>query len=89
MDGFGGMQNVFREKENDISEYNYENTNSKIYECVAIICHSGSYIGGHYFAFCKKNMDWYLCNDSTYKKVNLNLELINKLGYIMFYRQLE
>lgn len=72
-----------------ISEYNYENTNTNIYECIAIICHSGSYFGGHYFAFCKRNDDWYLCNDSTYKKINLNLEIVNTLGYIMFYRQLE
>ena len=71
-----------------INNYNYENTESKLYECIGIICHSGSYIGGHYFSFCKNNNNWYLCNDSTYKKINLKLDLINKLSYIIFYRRI-
>jgi ubiquitin carboxyl-terminal hydrolase 8 len=72
-----------------ISENNYENTSSKKYECVGIICHTGCYLGGHYFSFCKKNNDWYLCNDSTYKKVILNTELVNKHAYILFYEIIE
>ena len=72
-----------------ISINNYENTSSKKYECISIICHTGSYIGGHYFSFCKKEHNWYLCNDSTYKKVNLNVDLINKYAYIILYKIIE
>ena len=74
---------------NYISDYNYENTDSKMYECVGIICHTGSYVGGHYFSFCKKNTDWYLCNDSTYKKINLKFDIIEQYGYIFFYKRIE
>ena len=72
-----------------ISEFNYENNQSNLYECVGIVCHTGSYGGGHYFSFCKKNETWYLCNDSTYKEVKLKLDLINTCGYIFFYRRIE
>lgn len=70
------------------SELNYENTNNYTYECIGIICHSGSYRGGHYFSFCKKENDWYLCNDSSYKKVELDMNLVNKIGYIFFYKKI-
>lgn len=67
---------------------NYENTNNYIYECIGIICHSGSYSGGHYFSFCRKNLNWFMCNDSIYKQINLDLSLINKLSYILFYKKI-
>ncbi len=69
-------------------DLNYEDVNNYLYECIGIICHSGSYNGGHYFSFCKKENNWYLCNDSTYKLVELDINLINKLGYILFYKNI-
>lgn len=74
---------------NFVNKSNYENTLSKKYKCINIICHSGNYNGGHYFALCRKKNSWYLANDTTYKKININIELINKFGYILFYTRIE
>jgi len=72
-----------------VHKSNYENTFSKKYKCISIVCHSGNYNSGHYFALCRKNNKWYLANDSTYKLINLNVKLINELGYIYFYKRID
>lgn len=74
---------------NIVNKCNYENKLSKKYKCINIICHSGNYNAGHYFALCRKNNIWYLANDTTYKKININNNLINKFGYIFFYKRIE
>ena len=72
-----------------ISLYNSENKDNSQYKCFGIICHSGSYNSGHYYAYCRNNDQWTLFNDSSVKNININNESINTSGYIYFYRRIE
>jgi ubiquitin C-terminal hydrolase len=55
-----------------------------IYKLVAVICHSGNYVGGHYTATVLDRVSnkWYLCNDRTISETTIN---ICEDGYTFFY----
>lgn len=42
-----------------------------VYELFSVMIHSGSGLGGHYFAFIKdfKDNEWYNFNDSLVRKI--------------------
>ena len=72
---------------NYISKYNSENKEQYIYKCFGIICHTGTYNSGHYYSYCRSNDNWILFNDTTVNTINIKNEIINKTGYIYFYRR--
>ena len=52
------------------------------------IIHSGGINGGHYIAIGKKNNQWYLFDDSSVSKINLNLvnDYLSK-AYVLLYQK--
>lgn len=38
------------------------------YEVIAVVCHSGTLSGGHYYSYCKRGDDWNEYNDSLVQK---------------------
>jgi ubiquitin C-terminal hydrolase len=74
---------------NNLSKYN---KNDILYDLYAIICQSGSLLGGHYFAYVKNlvNSQWYYCDDSYIKFIkqeDLIKKLITNSSYILFYKK--
>eukprot|EP00937_MAST-01D_sp_MAST-1D-sp2_P000114 g114.t1 len=69
-----------------------------VYELFAVLVHSGSAMGGHYFAYIKDlaRGEWFKFNDSTVSHVNLS-EVRSAYGgksswasaYMLLYRQLQ
>lgn len=56
------------------------------YVIEAILIHSGTNKGGHYYAAIRRNQNWYLCNDSFVQKISekrLQQELQNNSAFIM------
>lgn len=39
--------------------------NDRKYELVAVVIHSGTTAGGHYFAYVKYGKNWFDCNDAV------------------------
>lgn len=71
----------------DISEYaiNYKKSSFN-YELFGICHHSGGLGGGHYYATCKTENEWYEYNDTSVNKINKpNMEN----AYCLFYRLIE
>ena len=57
--------------------------NNDNYDLRAIVVHSGTPQGGHYFSLVKKNNQWYQCNDSRISEDKVDRYLEN--GYIYMY----
>jgi ubiquitin carboxyl-terminal hydrolase 8 len=77
----------------DIQKYIHEKNittnlsqNKYIYDLDSVIYHSGNYHGGHYFASCKRNNRWYMCNDSNISEEKES-DILSNLSYILFYRK--
>ena len=79
----------------DISNYVNSKNKSAIYDLIGLIIHSGGNdMSGHFFAFCKSNIDhnWYLYNDGIVVMCsqNYDYEIRNKgLPYVLFYQNLD
>ena len=79
----------------DISNYVNSKNKSAIYDLIGLIIHSGGNdMSGHFFAFCKSNIDhnWYLYNDGIVVMCsqNYDYEIKNKgLPYVLFYQNLD
>ena len=66
------MDNCFLKLNNPV-EYSEKMTiNHENFELYAVIAHSGTNTGGHYFAFVKKNEVWYKCDDERTMKAKPN-----------------
>jgi ubiquitin C-terminal hydrolase len=62
--------------------------NNNNYEMRGFIYHSGITNGGHYVYYGKRNNDWYLFNDNSVSKINIeNLDIIN-YSYIYLYNKI-
>ena len=59
---------------------------STVYRLIAIIVHSGSLGGGHYFSYVRngKSGNWLCCNDSSVSSVSLD-EALRSEAYIAMY----
>ena len=75
---------------------NYVNMNNKctIYDLIGVIVHiGGSNMSGHFFSFCKSNIDnnWYKYNDSIVEKCDDKYGYVIKntgLPYVLFYQNI-
>ena len=76
---------------------NYVNSKNKctIYDLIGVLVHTGgSDMSGHFFAFCKSNIDhnWYKYNDSIVEMCSDNYEYEFKnigLPYVLFYQNVD
>ena len=59
-----------------------------IYDLFAVANHVGGLHGGHYFAYCKNNIDgdWYEFNDSHVDKIDKN-KIVTENAYVLFYKR--
>ena len=59
------------------------------YYLKGFIYHSGSLSGGHYVYFGKYNNNWYLFNDNSVKKVDINnINNFKNKSYIFYYKKI-
>jgi len=77
----------------DLSEYciGYEKYGSKL-NLKAVILHSGSLNGGHYYSYCKDIDDnWYEYNDSSCERIDIEASknILFRNGYILIYEKIE
>ena len=54
------------------------------YACNAFIVHYGSFDGGHYIAYVKRNGTWWCCNDSSVNEVSEQDALNAMVAYFCF-----
>ena len=80
----------------DIKNYINIKNKSTIYDLIGVLVHTGgSDMSGHFFAFCKSNVDhnWYKYNDSFVEKCNdMDYEYDMKhagLPYVLFYQNVD
>lgn len=56
-----------------------------MYDLFAVVCHRGTFQGGHYIAYVKSNDNkWYLCDDACITVVNEDA-VKNSQAYMLFY----
>ena len=53
------------------------------YELFAVNIHSGGVGGGHYYAYCKVDNEWYCFNDSSVNKSSY----LGEQAYVLLYKQ--
>lgn len=90
------MNNIFKsnikidyDHEFDIAPYMPdEPTGSTKYELYAVIRHSGSTGGGHYYSYVKNAMNnqWFICDDGDVYGVENPKDPLDANGYILFYK---
>ena len=77
----------------NIKNYVYLKNQCTEYDLIAVLVHTGgSDMSGHFFAFCKSNINgkWYLYNDSIVSECNsdFNNQIKNTgLPYVLFYQR--
>lgn len=54
------------------------------YKLRSVANHMGSYMGGHYMAYCKHNFKWYEYDDDAVKELGNNMPLMQN-AYMLFY----
>lgn len=55
------------------------------YRLLGIICHIGSFLGGHYIAYVRRGEQWYLCDDA--RVVAVSTETVSQSeAYVLFYQ---
>ena len=76
----------------DLFDYVIEKNKNTQYELISVIVHTGgSDMSGHFFAYCKSNIDkkWYRYNDSMVDMLDDNYQFTIKnygLPYVLFYQ---
>ncbi|CAI2366521.1 unnamed protein product [Moneuplotes crassus] len=68
---------------NEFTLENYVETETK-YSLKAVICHSGDLDSGHYYAYCRRGLDWYYFNDEEVYQVRYD-EVDPKNAYMLTY----
>ena len=77
----------------DLFNYVKEKNKNTQYELISIIVHTGgSDMSGHFFSYCKSNIDkkWYRYNDSRVDMLDDNYQITIKnvgLPYVLFYQK--
>jgi ubiquitin C-terminal hydrolase len=57
------------------------------YQLYAVVNHTGSCGGGHYYAFCRNpNLKWYVFNDASVSEIPTSA-IVSPNAYILFYRR--
>jgi ubiquitin carboxyl-terminal hydrolase 8 len=64
----------------------YNSVDSCNYELFGIINHQGTVMGGHYYAYIKKNNQWLMFNDMNVSKVS---NIMSSENYCFFYRKIK
>lgn len=64
------------------------NTCNKAYKLIGIVCHGGSFSGGHYWSYVVRNNIWYNANDSCCTQHNPSVECEESI-YLAFYEEIE
>lgn len=67
---------------------NYCINNNDMYNLESIISHKGMMNYGHYYSICKRNLNWYICNDENISKINMK-DVKNNNVYILIYKKKE
>lgn len=67
---------------------NYCINNNDMYNLESIISHKGMMNYGHYYSICKKDLNWYICNDENISKINMK-DVKNNNVYILVYKKKE
>ncbi|ODM87402.1 Ubiquitin carboxyl-terminal hydrolase 20 [Orchesella cincta] len=56
------------------------------YRLLGIICHIGSFLGGHYISYVRRGEQWYLCDDA--RVVPVSAETVSQSeAYVLFYQK--
>jgi ubiquitin carboxyl-terminal hydrolase 4/11/15 len=69
----------------DFSKSGNYNNNNNMYELTGVINHYGNKFGGHYTANVKINNKWYDMNDSSYRALRDDVNVITRDAYVLFY----
>uniref|UniRef100_A0A914EKJ7 ubiquitinyl hydrolase 1 n=1 Tax=Acrobeloides nanus TaxID=290746 RepID=A0A914EKJ7_9BILA len=67
---------------------NAEPTTSHRYDCIAMACHEGSMIEGHYIAYAKNSSQWFRFNDSHCQPLKEN-QVNKNNAYIVFFERVD
>ena len=75
-------------EELNLGNYMSNKKEKYIYDLFAVANHSGNLHGGHYYAYCKNNIDgeWYEFNDSHVSKIDKK-KVVNDNAYVLFYNR--
>ena len=61
-----------------------------LYDLIGVCCHHGEMLNGHYYTFCKDNVDgkeqWWFYSDARVSKVEES-EVMNKNAYMLVYQR--
>jgi len=68
----------------DLSPYSNERGR---YELISVCVHSGAAYGGHYYSYCKRGSNWYICDDANVRVVDLE-NVLNDEAYMLFYQKI-
>ena len=57
------------------------------YDLIGVICHTGSLSFGHYYCIINKNNSWYILNDDSIEKFNIekNKSMLFNNAYVLLY----
>ena len=95
-DVFGKISQKIDDKITDIPINNFNifplanKSEYKYYNLKGFINHSGGTGGGHYFAFVRKQNNWYLCNDSNVSAVSIgHIPHALMQSYILLYERID
>lgn len=57
------------------------------YDLIGVICHTGSLSFGHYYSIVNKNNSWYILNDDSIEKFNIekNKSMLFNNAYVLLY----
>ena len=57
-------------------------------DLVSFVCHSGSLMGGHYYAYVNFKGKWYCANDNSITPADRDeVETQMRVGYMFFYSE--
>ena len=79
----------------NVGNYIISKDKNTIYDLIGVLVHTGgSDMSGHFFAFCKSNIDhnWYIYNDSIVQMCSQNYDYQIKntgMPYVLFYQNLD
>lgn len=58
------------------------------YRLIGVVNHIGSYLGGHYYSYCRNKENWFEYNDEKVVQIN-KLNVVNQNAYCLFYEKIE
>jgi len=71
-----------------MEESKFDASKPLLYDLYGVVNHYGSYMGGHYTAYCKNvNEKWYEYNDSSVHQIQDPSSVITDAAYVLFYKR--